>query len=161
MIVPHTGDRKLFDDFHTTRTQAPPSRVTMLVPDIPMVANLLANAFTAMMMGMAGMVQLQIPGGFVHPPPALQGGEEDSSDTRITYLRIDTFLHQITIEHPKQNLEGLVEKFMAQDFYCINELQDKDNTFFQAEPYSLSQGNAKFIVRTLKDAVQQAREAVK
>src|SRR6266481_5269579 len=45
---------KLFDDFHMTRTQVPPSRVTTLSPDIPMVANPIANAFTAMMMGMAG-----------------------------------------------------------------------------------------------------------
>jgi len=91
----------------------------------------------------------------------MQGGAEDSGDTRITYPGIDTFLRQITLEHPKRNLEGLAEKLMAQDFYCIDELQDEDDAFFQAEPYSLSQGNVKFIVRTLRDAVRQAREAVK
>ena len=150
----HSPCGKLFDNLHMTQAQAPPPRVmTMLAPDIPMAANPLENVFSAMMVGMAGMVQPLI-GGFTNPPPTKRDGVEDSCDTSITYPTIDTFLHHITNEHPNWNLEGLAEQLMAQDFYCKDELQDEVEMFFGAEPYTLSQGNAKFVVRKLRDAGQ-------
>ena len=152
---------KLFDHFQMTQAQAPPPRATtMLAPDIPMAANPFTNAFAAIMMGMAGLTQPPI-GGFTNPPPTKKDGVEDSCDTSITYPVIDTFLHQIMNEHPNRNLEGLAEQLMAQDFYCIDELQDEDETFFWVEPYTLSQGNAKFVFRKLRDAVWQAKEVAR
>jgi len=155
----HPPCGKLFDNLQMTQAQAPPPRVmTMLAPDIPMAANPLSIVFAAMMMGMAGMVQPLI-GSFTNPPPTKKDGVEDSCDTSITYLVIDTFLHQITNKHPNWNLEELAEQLMAQDFYCIDELQDEDEMFFWEGPYTLSQ--VKFVVRKLRDVVRQAREVAK
>ena len=64
-------------------------------------------------------------------------------------------------KHPNWNFEGLAENLLAQDFFCIDKLQHEGEAFFQAEPYTLSQGNAKFIVQKLQKAVQRAKAAAK
>ena len=64
-------------------------------------------------------------------------------------------------KHPNQNFEGLAENLLAQDFFCIDEVQHKGEAFFQAEPYALSQGNVKFIVQKLQKAVRGAKAAAK
>ena len=48
----------------------------------------------------------------------------------------------------------LAVNLLAQDFFCIDKLQHEGEAFFQAEPYTLSQGDAKFIVQKLQKAVQ-------
>ena len=60
-------------------------------------------------------------------------------------------------KHPNRNFEGLAENLLAQDFFCIDELQHEGEAVFQAEPYALSQGNVKFIVQKCQNSVLKGK----
>ena len=157
----------LFDDFQMNRTREVRAATPAVTPAVNLYNNA-NNAFVAMTM--AGLAQLQFPGGSMHLPLASKDVAEGrgdascitaSSSTSIEYPMIDSFLRELMDKHPNRNFEGLAENMLAQDFFCIDELQHKGEAFFQEEPYALSQGNAKFIVQKLQKAVRRAKAAAK
>jgi hypothetical protein len=73
-----------------------------------------------------------------------------------TYPEVEEFFAKLASEHPRRNLADLGFQLATQDFFCIDELADEKEEFFQKEPYCLSQGNAKFVVRQVREAIAAA-----
>ena len=149
----------LFEDFHSRRPEAPlaaPAPAPAPTLDVA-GANPLMTALVAMMLGQGiPAAQPAVP----HPPAELAAVDE-SSKGPVVYMDIDIFLERLAEENPKHNLSGLAEKLTNCDFYCIDELADVNEAFFQAAPYNLSQGNAMFVVKSIKVAIAEAKKAAK
>ncbi|KAF8580383.1 hypothetical protein K439DRAFT_1619845 [Ramaria rubella] len=142
---------KIFDEFHARQAECTTPAVAPAAPNLD-PANP-RNTFAAMMMGLVGMA------GIVQQNKAPSFATENPMDTSldIEYPSILEFFDELVQKYPMRNFIGIAEKLTAQDFYCIDEISGKTQQFFEAEPYGLSQGNARFLVRKLKHAVERAK----
>jgi hypothetical protein len=77
------------------------------------------------------------------------------------YPEVGDFFSKLAEENPQRNLDNIGEKLANQDFFCIDEIADEDEIFYQTSPYSLSQGNAKFVVKSVREAVEAAKRCAR
>jgi hypothetical protein len=77
------------------------------------------------------------------------------------YPEVSDFFSKLAEDNPRRNLDNLGEKLTEQDFFCINEIADEEKKFYQASPYCLSQGNVKFVTRSVREAIKVAKRCTR
>jgi hypothetical protein len=81
----------------------------------------------------------------------------ENVEIRCTYPEIPAFFDHLTKEYPQRILIGIAELLTGQDFFCIDELEDETEEFFKGGPYYMTAGNAKFLIKKIKEGVEKAR----
>lgn len=141
----------MFDEFYTKHHE-PATAATPMNPMVQQGQNPLLNALAAVLM--AGLpTTMALP----TTVPAAPLVEPASVMIKCDYPDIVEFFVKLAEENPRRNLNHIGETLSAQDFFCIDEIVDEDERFYQEAPYSLSPGNAKFVVKSIRDAVEAAR----
>ncbi|KAF8522429.1 hypothetical protein BU17DRAFT_86991 [Hysterangium stoloniferum] len=120
--------------------------------------------FAAMMMGMAlGFASM------MHAPPVAQAPTVLSTATvanssnsggllnmsfDIDYPEMEVFFQELMECHPQhRGLDGIAANLVAKDFLCIDEIAGMSESWFKGPPCSLSEGNANFVSKAVKKAV--------
>jgi hypothetical protein len=75
----------------------------------------------------------------------------------VHFLKYGQFFTELLEKNRARNLDVFVRQLEDQDFFCIDELAEESEEFFQKEPYYLSQGNSKFIVKSIKQGMAKAK----
>ena len=140
----------LFDDFHTTRVPA----VALTAPaPMPIGDFTIANPMLVMMAGNMAALATIFQQGSIGPVftglPQAEQLKARSEMPDIIYPDIQDYFKRVTVDNPRHHdaLEGLVQLLVSNDFFCIDDIAGEAAEWFMAEPYNLSTGNAKFVVR--------------
>ncbi|KAF8521646.1 hypothetical protein JB92DRAFT_2827771 [Gautieria morchelliformis] len=164
--VSHTNPPRseLFAEFHMHKPDPeshpgvtqPTQAIAPAIPAIPAPTADMAvvQAMTAMMMGMAGLVGAN---GGKAQQVVPQTPSADLS-LAIDYPGIEEFFLQLAAANPRRNFNNLTNQLLEWDFYTIDELAQENEAFSEAPPYSLSQGNARFVVRSVRDQVRRVKK---
>ena len=155
----------MFEDFHSRRKQDvhPEPQTTQLpvqgwsVPAaIPMQAFMGTNPLLSAIAMMAGLSSTNA----IIPPalPVQPIVQPQDITIQCTYPEIEVFFQQLMVDNPRRNFMDLSKKLTDVDFFCIDEIADEPESFFKGEPYGLSVGNAKFVVKSIKEAVERVKE---
>ncbi|KAF8515254.1 hypothetical protein BU17DRAFT_68032 [Hysterangium stoloniferum] len=167
-IPPDTG---AFEDFHATRAEhlaKTASVPTLATGPCPMDMTNTTAPFAAMMMGMAsGFASM------MHAPPVAQAPTVLSTATvanssnsggllnmsfDIDYPEMEVFFQELMEHHPQCcGLDGIAANLVAKDFLCIDEIAGMSESRFEGPLCSLSEGNANFVSKAVKKAVNQAQ----
>jgi hypothetical protein len=115
----------------------------------------IVQAMTAMMMGMAGLVGGNGEKSQPQVVPQTPGAEISIA---IDYPSIEEFFLQLAAANPRHSFNNLANQLLERNFYTIDEIAQENEAFFEAPPYSLSQGNARFIIRSLRDQVRWVKK---
>ena len=118
----------------------------------PAMLNAFATVTTLMATGvLPGASGLQVPRSTTLNPAHVT--------IQCDYPEIEMFFQQLKEENPRRGvlLGSLPRDLTLQDFFCIDELEGKDEGFFIKAPYCLSQGNAQFVVTEIKKALDRVR----
>ncbi|KIJ28525.1 hypothetical protein M422DRAFT_270214 [Sphaerobolus stellatus SS14] len=88
----------------------------------------------------------------------IDGSESDIGAEDITYPEVKQFFEDLEKKEPHRKLTEFANALLKEDFYCIDELEGKTASFFIGAPFNLTMGNASFIEKKLKAAIQNARK---
>src|SRR6266481_5857463 len=140
----------LFDDFHATRVPAiAPPAPTAPAP-MPIGDFTIANPMLAMMARNMAALATMFQQGSIGPLFAgLPQAEQSKARLEMPNPDIQDYFTRVTVDNPwhYDALEGLVQLLVSNDFFCIDKIAGEAAEWFMAEPYNLSAGNAKFVVR--------------
>ncbi|KAF8529295.1 hypothetical protein BU17DRAFT_60981 [Hysterangium stoloniferum] len=151
-ILPDTG---AFEDFHTTRAEClskTASVPTLATGPCPMDMTNATAPFAAMMMGMASKFA-----SMMHAPPVAQAPTVLSTATVANSSNGGGLSNMsFDIDYPEmehRGLDGIAANLVAKDFLCIDEIAGMSESWFEGPPCSLSEGNANFVSKAVKKAV--------
>ena len=143
----------MFEEFYTKHHEVP---ATVATPMNTQTQNPLLNTLAAVLM--AGIpTSLALPPALPTALPTALPIDPANTAIKCKYPDVEEFFAKLAEENPRRNLNNMGEKLSAQDFFCIDEIADEKEQFYQEPPYSLSPGNAKFVVKSVKDAIEVAR----
>jgi hypothetical protein len=134
-----------------------------------------ANPMLAMMMGsmaafatmfQQGGIGQHMFGGLPQPQGTFGANTVDASRSEaadIVYPEILEYFEKLMADNPRCHdaLEGLAQLLVSDDYFCIDEIASEEVEWFMAEPYKLTSGTAKFVVRMVREAMEQAQREAK
>ena len=77
---------------------------------------------------------------------------------KCNYPEVEDFFSKLAEENLQRELHNLGKQLTKAYFFCINEIKDEDEKFYQQCPYNLEPGDAKFARKSVKEAVHTARQ---
>ncbi|KAF8512605.1 hypothetical protein BU17DRAFT_69152 [Hysterangium stoloniferum] len=151
-IPPDTG---AFEDFHATRAERlskTASVPTLATGPCPMDMTNATAPFADMMMGMAsGFASM------MHAPPVAQAPTVLSTATVANSSNSGGLSNMsFDIDYPEME-DGIAANLVAKDFLCIDEIAGMSESWYEGPPCSLSEGNANFVSKAVKKAVNRAQ----
>lgn len=163
---PHTGPT------HGTVSQPPTIQTAAPSASLSETVNTLAMTMLLNMqnnlIGSGHQVAALAPDPAPAPAPRAAGRSGPSAATadtslsvaRMSYKLITTFLEELSDRFPvrRQAFMQLGNVLNTKAFYHINEIYKFNQTYFMAEPYGLVEGNARFLVKALKEEMQRAND---
>lgn len=157
---------ELFEDFHTKQ----PDRDLRRAQSAPPSSATTTNSFPeqlAMMMVMAKTVMAAEREKSAEPESCsrkrkldvAESSETYSSDLEdMIYPELAVFIDDLANKHSHRSLFTFKEDLQANNFYRLNDLKGKEETYFTEHPFFLSKGNASFIVNEVKHAIRKVEK---
>ncbi|KIJ51785.1 hypothetical protein M422DRAFT_244134 [Sphaerobolus stellatus SS14] len=163
---------ELFEDFHTKHPEddcpasRPPSRMQSisLEKSTGGFATQMATAIAMAQTLVAGFNGIGVPPSHTAPSTKKRKASEaessgsESDDDGVRYPEVQEFFDDLAKQDPRRNLKEFADKLILKDFYNINELKDKPESFFIDAPFYLTKGNASFVVSKIKATIKRVRK---
>jgi hypothetical protein len=144
-----------FKEFYPLHNEVHPIGQLPVAPRNPISMDPMVPQFQAPLLNALAMALLSsLPVTSVSPKTDI---EPANVAVICKYPEVGNFFAKLAEENPWRNLDNIGEKPANQDFFCIDEITYEDEIFYQMCPYSLSQGNTKFVVKSIREAVEAAK----
>ena len=135
-----------------TPAAVPMGEFTIANPMLAMMAGNMATLATMFQQGGLGQTFTGLPlpqTGAAGQSGAAEQAKAKSEMPDIVYPDIQDYLESIAVDNPRHRdaLEGLGHLLVSNDYFGIDDIAGETVEWFMAEPYKLSSGNAKFVVR--------------
>ena len=144
------------DPAAATPAAAPMGEFTIANPMLAMMAKNMAALVTMFQQGGSRQTFMGLP---LPQTGAAEQAKAKSEMPDIVYPNIQDYLESIAADNPHHcdTLEGLGCLLVSNDYFRIDDIAGETAEWFMAEPYKLSSGNVKFVVRIVGTEIDRIK----